>query len=465
MTGSGTRAAPRHRGDAGDSHLRVARRVAAETFGPPEERPFSIRYWDGSFERAASAGASRFTLVIRRPGALRAMLLPPSQLALGEAFLRGDIDLEGDLEAAAPIARAVAHRLADPRRIVRLTGLLLRLPSSGSTSAAHARRRPRLWGRRHSQHRDAAAIRHHYDVGNEFYQLWLDSQTVYSCGYFPPGVEDVDAAQAAKLDYICRKLRLRPGERLLDIGCGWGALVRHAVRRYGVEAVGITLSPAQAELATRRTAKDGLGDRCRVEVRDYRDLPNRPAFDKIASVGMFEHVGRARLPGYFATAFRVLRPGGLFLNHGIIDLEAAQHQSVGTRLRQWFWREGRFLQRYVFPDGQLVPLAEVVRAAEHVGFESRDVESLREHYVLTLRHWVQRLEAREREAVALVGEATFRVWRLYLAASAQAFATGRIGVVQLLLSKPRVGAAGAMPLTRHDLYLDPQPERVEAWTR
>lgn len=446
--------------------LRIARRVAAETFGPPQERPFSIRYWDGSSERAATTAASTFTLVIRRPGALRGMLLPPSQLALGEAFLRGDIDLEGDLEAAAPIARVVADRLSSPRRLTRLIRLLLRLPRSQRTGAAAGpRHRIRLWQRRHGQRRDAAAIRHHYDVGNEFYQLWLDSQTVYSCAYFPPGVADLETAQVAKLDYICLKLRLRPGERLLDIGCGWGALIRHAVRRYGVEAVGITLSPEQAQLAARRIAEDGLGDRCRVELLDYRALPDRPAFDKIASVGMAEHVGRARLPGYFATAFRVLRPGGLFLNHGIIDLEAARHRSVHTRLRQWVWREGRFLQRYVFPDGELTPLARMVGSAERAGFESRDVESLREHYVLTLRHWVRRLEARKREAVALVGEARFRVWRLYLAASAHAFATGRIGVVQLLLSKPPVGAAGVTPLTRHDLYLAAQPELVEAWSR
>ena len=449
-----------------DPHLRIARRVVAETFGLPQERRFSVRYWDGSSERAASGPDSAFTLVIRRPGALRGMLFPPSQLAFGEAFLRGDIDLEGDLEAAAPIARVVADRLSSPRRLARLVRLLLRLPPSGRTEvAARPRHRSRHWQRRHSPRRDAAAIRHHYDVGNAFYQLWLDSQTVYSCGYFPPGVEDLDAAQTAKLDYICRKLRLRPGERLLDIGCGWGALVRHAVRRYGVEAVGITLSPAQAELAARRIADDRLGDRCRVEVLDYRDLPDRPVFDKIASIGMVEHVGRGRLPGYFATAYRALRPGGLFLNHGIIDLEAARHQSVRTRLRRWFWQEGRFLQRYVFPDGELVPLAQVVRAAEHAGFETRDAESLREHYVLTLRHWVRRLEAGEREAVALAGEARFRVWRLYLAASAHAFATGRIGVVQLLLSKPPVGAAGVTPLTRHDLYLDAQPELVEAWSR
>lgn len=447
-----------------DRFLGIARRVAEEIFGPPQQRGFSIRYWDGFLEQGASGARAPLTLVIRHPSALRAMLLPPSELAFGQAFLCGHVELEGDVEAAAPIARLAAARLSS-RRLVRLVGLLLRLPAGGRAPEHPVRRRPRRWSRRHTRSRDAAAIRHHYDVGNEFYQLWLDPQTVYSCGYFSPGVEDLAAAQVAKLDHICRKLRLRPGERLLDIGCGWGALIRHAVRCYGAEAVGITLSPAQAELAARRVAEDRLGDRCRVELRDYRDLPDRPAFDKIASVGMFEHVGRARLPGYFATAYRALRPGGLFLNHGIIDLEGARADGLRSRLRQWLWREGRFFERHVFPDGELVPLAELVRAAEKTGFESRDVESLREHYVLTLRHWVRRLEAREREAVALVGDATFRVWRLYLAASAHAFATGRIGVVQLLLSKPPVGASGVTPLTRHDLYLDARPELVEAWTR
>jgi cyclopropane-fatty-acyl-phospholipid synthase len=288
---------------------------------------------------------------------------------------------------------------------------------------------------------------------------------VYSCAYFPPGVESLDAAQTAKLDYICRKLRLRPGERLLDIGCGWGALIRHAVRSYGVEAVGITVSPAQAALASRRIAEAGLADRCRVELRDYRDIGDQPAFDKVASVGMVEHVGRARLARYFAKAFQVLRPGGLFLNHGIVDLETARPLSRHRRLRQLVWREGRFLQRRVFPNGELVPFAEVVRAAERAGFETRDAESLREHYVHTLRRWVRRLEARKDDAVALVGEATFRVWRLYMSAAAANFAQGRIGLVQLLVSKAPAEGTDVLPQTRDELYLSPWPERQPALSR
>jgi cyclopropane-fatty-acyl-phospholipid synthase len=445
--------------------IALAQHLMREVFGPPGHRPLAIRYWDGSSEGGVAGPVARCTLVLRHPGALRAMLLPPSELAFAEAYLRDDIDLEGDVEAAAPAARLAAERLSSPGRLARVMRLLLRLAPGARSPRRPLRRGPASLGRRHSRDRDALTIRHHYDVGNEFYQLWLDAQSVYSCAYFPPGVDDLDAAQTAKLDYLCRKLRLRPGERLLDIGCGWGALVRHAVRRYGVEAVGITVSPAQAEWASRRIAEDQLGDRCRVQLRDYRDLPDHPVFDKVASIGMFEHVGRTRLPEYFARAYEALRPGGLFLNHGIVDLELAQPGGLSTRLRRWLWREGRFIRRYVFPDGELVPLARVVQAAEQAGLETRDAESLREHYVLTLRHWVQRLEAREDEAIALVGEPTFRVWRLYLAASASAFADGRIGVVQLLFSKPRTGAVEAVPLTRHDLYLDARPELREAWTR
>ena len=428
----------------------IARQVAAELFGPPGQRGFAIRYWDGIEESGPQNGS--FTLILRHGGALRTMLLPPSEVALGKAFLWGDVDLEGNLEAAVAAGHAVADRLTSPRRLARVVRLALRLPVAGRRSRTHecpASTR----GRRHSRERDAAAIRYHYDAGNEFYRLWLDREMVYSCGYFPQGIRDLDAAQAAKLDYICRKLRLREGERLLDVGCGWGALIRHAARCYGVEAVGITLSPAQAELASRRIAEEGLGARCRVETRDYRDLASLPVFDKVASIGMVEHVGRGRLAGYFAAVDRVLRPGGLFLNQGIVDLENARSRSLPTRLRRRLWREGGFIQRYVFPDGEVVPLADLLRAAEAAGFESRDVESLREHYALTLRHWRRRLEAREPEAVALMGNVSVRIWRLYLAASAHAFATERLGVVQLLLSKSQAGVA-RVPLTRDDLYAD-----------
>ncbi|MGH8631433.1 MAG: class I SAM-dependent methyltransferase, partial [Burkholderiales bacterium] len=262
----------------------------------------------------------------------------------------------------------------------------------------------------------------------------------------------LDTAQEAKLEHSCRKLRLAPGERLLDIGCGWGGLILHAAQRYGVHALGITLSEPQARLARERLAAAGLSDRCQVEVRDYRQLGGDEAFDKVVSIGMVEHVGRARLAEYFTQAYRVLRPGGLFLSHGIVTMAGARPKTVATRVKDWAWRGRGFIKNYVFPDSELLPLGEHVLAAERAEFESRDAESLREHYALTLRHWVRRLEANRDEAVRLVGEATYRVWRLYLSGSAHAFARGRIGVEQLLLAKPDAGGRSGVPLTRGDLY-------------
>jgi cyclopropane-fatty-acyl-phospholipid synthase len=306
--------------------------------------------------------------------------------------------------------------------------------------------------RRHSPRRDQKAVRFHYDVGNEFFGLFLDKRMVYSCAYFKTGNESLDEAQEAKLEHTCRKLRLASGESLLDIGCGWGGMIIHAAQHHGVQALGITLSENQAQFARERIAGLGLSDRCRVEVRDYRQLGNHEPFDKIVSIGMVEHVGRRRLAEYFAQAYHVLRPGGLFLSHGIVTVDGARPKPLMRRLSDWAWRGRGFIERYVFPDSELLPLGEHVLAAERAGFESRDAESLREHYALTLRHWVRRLEANRDEALRLAGDATYRVWRLYMSASAHQFATGRINVEQLLLAKPLKSGASRLPLTRDDLY-------------
>jgi cyclopropane-fatty-acyl-phospholipid synthase len=382
------------------------------------------------------------------------MLLPPTELALSESYIFGDIDVEGDIEAAANLGDIAATRLKSPRALFRLARHVLALPRDEKREAddVAARLSSQLSGPRHSTKRDRDAVRFHYNVGNAFYALWLDARMVYSCGYFAHGDDDLDRAQESKLDLICRKLRLAPGERLLDIGCGWGGLIMHAAKRYGVLALGITLSEAQAELARERIAAAGLSDRCRVELRDYRQLASDPAFDKIASVGMVEHVGRKRLDEYFASAFAALRPGGLFLNHGIISIDASRPASVASRAAGKLWRRGEFIDRYVFPDGELVPSALHIATAERSGFELRDVESLREHYTLTLRHWIRRLESRHDEAVALVGEPTYRVWRLYMSASAYGFRTGRIGIIQSLLAKPHCDGRVELPRTRADLY-------------
>jgi cyclopropane-fatty-acyl-phospholipid synthase len=380
------------------------------------------------------------------------MLLPPSELHLGEAYVRGDVDIEGDIEAAAGLAEQLRDRLGTPREIARIAACASHLPRDDSGHEETHRRREhlRVVGHKHSPRRDREAVRSHYDVGNDFYSLWLDRSLVYSCAYFPDGSEDLDTAQQAKLDHLCRKLRLAPGERLLDIGCGWGGLIRHAAANYGVEALGITLSERQAALAREKIRADGLERRCRVEVRDYRDFPPGTTFDKVVSVGMFEHVGRAKLPNYFRQAARLTKPGGLFLNHGIVR---ARDRDEGWRrwLRRALWSEGKFSDRYVFPDGELVPLDEAVRDAEGAGLETRDVETLRDHYALTLRQWVRRLEGARDAAEKMVGSQSYRVWRLYMAASAYAFASGKLSLAQVLLGSPDEHGHVEIPRSRADI--------------
>lgn len=432
-----------------DDTLATARAVLREIFGPPEARTFSVRFWDGTTEGPPEDDAE-FTLVLKHPGSLRRMLLPPSEIAIGEAFLRDDFDVAGSLEAATGLDEVVKTSLRSPARLARLVRLLRSLPDGPDDETG--RKVARLDGQRHSVERDRVAVRAHYDVGNDFYRLWLDRNMVYSCAYFRDESDDLDTAQEAKLDHICRKLRLKPGERFLDIGCGWGSLVMYAAERYGVEATGITLSEPQAALAQERIAAAGLADRCRIEVRDYRELPPATGFDKVASIGMVEHVGRSRLPTYFREVFRLLEPGGLFLNHGIVELPGSKPRGLSSIPTNLIWRPRSFIDRHVFPDGELIPYGELVLAAERSGFETRDVESLREHYALTLRHWVRRLESCREEAIALVGEPTYRVWRLYMSGSARAFATARLNVVQTLLGKPDQNGRTSVPLTRADLY-------------
>ncbi|MDB4916463.1 MAG: SAM-dependent methyltransferase [Gemmatimonadetes bacterium] len=445
-------------GPSGDEALEHARAITALIFGPPGTRPFSIRYWTGLAERAAQ-DVSPFTIVVQRPGALRRMLLPPNELSIIEAVLSGDVDIEGDIERAMDLGDSINAQLRSASVLLTLTRHLLALPRQDPAASVRELRSEHTVGRAgglHEPERDRAAIRYHYDVGNDFYSLWLDRRMLYSCAYFADGSDpdgELEDAQLAKLDLICRKLRLRPGDRLLDVGCGWGALIMHATRRYGVTALGITLSDAQAQLARERIAAEGLGDRCRVELRDYRALGDLPPFDKISSVGMVEHVGVENLPTYFDALYRALRPGGLLLNHGIVSVSAARPTSQWDWLERRLWKRDAFLDQYVFPDGRLGPLSAVIAGAERVGFETRDVESLREHYALTLRAWLTRLMHHRAEAVALTDERTFRIWRLYMAGSAYGFASGRLNIVQTLLGKPEADGHSGLPLRRNDLLL------------
>jgi cyclopropane-fatty-acyl-phospholipid synthase len=399
------------------------------------KRNFQVRLWDGTTWGAEEQ--PRFALVLKHPGALRAMFSRPSELTLGEAYIYDDFDVEGDIEAAFELAD---YLLEQERNLGTSFDLAKRLSKLPVNSGAHKNRRSANFiGSVHSRDRDRQAITYHYDLPAEFYALWLDQRMVYSCAYFATPEEDLDSAQERKLDYVCRKLRLRRGERLLDIGCGWGGLIMHAAAHYGVEAVGVTLSVPQAELARQRLRESGLNDRCRVEISDYRDIEHGRPYDKIVSVGMFEHVGEAFLPEYFSRAYELLRPGGIFLNHGIAY--SATYRRHGPS----------FSDRYVFPDSDLVPINATIRAAELSGFEVRDAESLREHYALTLHNWVQRLEAHAEEARRITDDTTYRIWRLYMAGAAHRMRRNRLNVYQTLLAKPLNGRSG-LPLTREDWY-------------
>ena len=441
-------------GNGTDGALRHSREVLAELFGPPADREFAVRYWDGTVEQGRRAPAP-FTFRIERPGALRRMLLPPNELSIIEAYLSGDVDIEGRVEDAATLGDAINKRVRSAGTLASIVKHVLALPKSEAVKAVRAARAEHSVervGEQHEKERDRAAVQYHYDVGNDFYSLWLDERMVYSCAYFETPDRSLDEAQLAKLELVCRKLRLRPGERLLDVGCGWGALIMHAARQHGVTALGITLSENQAKLARERIDAAGLADRVKVEIRDYRDIAHPESFDKISSIGMVEHVGIAKLPVYFAALYRALAPRGLLLNHGIVSLGAARPKSWRNRLEARLWRRNAFIEQYVFPDGQLVPLHAVIGAAEGAGFETRDAESLREHYAMTLRHWTSRLTTNAARAIAIAGERRYRVWRLYMAASAHAFASGSINIVQTLLSKRDAEGTAALPLTRADIY-------------
>jgi cyclopropane-fatty-acyl-phospholipid synthase len=428
-------------------------RIASDLFDS-ESRSFAVRLWNGAVLPPRRDEGIRGTVVLRTERAVEALLPPAAEVRLAEAFLDGALELEGDaiglIEAAA--------RWTGPR-----PSLSTVLPALALVARRALRREPRaplearMRGRLHSVGRDRDAVRHHYDVSDAFYRLFLDEGMVYSCAYFPSGGERLEDAQHAKLDLVCRKLALAGGERFLDVGCGWGALVEHAGARYGARAVGITVSATQLAYARDRLAR--LGPRAEVGVRedDYRTFRSEAPFDKVASVGMMEHVGRARLDAYFAAIHRLLRPGGLFLNHAIAEA------GDGAPTLPWAGqRGGGFIWRYIFPDGELVRISEVVAAAERAGFEVRDVECLREHYAETLAAWLARLEARFREAVEIAGERRARLYRLYLAASAVGFRIGRTSVYQLLAAKRTATGRAEVARSRAAWYDDAPAPRGAA---
>jgi cyclopropane-fatty-acyl-phospholipid synthase len=417
----------------------------------PEPRNFALHLWDGTVLPAE--GEPRFSIAIRSPAVLRAMFRPPMEKSLANAYLSGGLDVEGDLSAVYPIVDACRKRLSSAADFLALARLWRALPR-GDAGITNATAPIRLAGRRHSQERDSDAIRYHYDLGNDFYALFLDSRMVYTCAYYPTGREDLETAQLLKLDLVCRKLRLQPGERLLDLGCGWGGLLIHAAERYGVYGVGITLSRSQQEFAQQRVAAAGLSDRIEVRLADYRTLEGE-TFDKAASIGMLEHIGRSQLAEYFTTVYEVMKPGGLLLNHGMSRHAVQPRTGLRGVLLDPINRliVGRSpVGEAVFPDAELIPVSEVNLAAERARWEVRDVEALREHYATTARHWVLNMQAKEEEAIRLVGRSTYRLWLMFLAGNAHRLDSGQVGVNQTLLAKLDTGGRAAVPPSRQDLY-------------
>src|SRR5271156_636886 len=416
-----------------ENHVELSLSILRDFFGDAFARDFSVRLWDGTCVR--SSGPEQFIFRVNAPYALRAAFMPPLDLNPGRAFVHEFIDCDGDVEAVvAAVERASALLPA-----WRMAALALKVamlppePREGDGTVAQLR------GKAHTPGRDREAVGYHYDQPASFYRTFLDENLVYSCAYFSRGeAMTLDEAQIAKLDHVLTKLRVAPGDRLLDIGCGFGALAIRAAERFGASVTGITLSRTQHEEARRRVGERGLDDRVSIELRDYRELDGR-RYDKVTSVGMVEHVGRERLNDYFRLIFKLLRPGGLFLNHGIAD------QSP----KRTGYRAGSdFIGRYVFPDGDLVPIGQLLSSAERAGFEVRDVESLREHYAKTLRTWHERLLRNAGAAIAASSETTLRIFNLYLAGSAHGFAAGRMNVFQTLLVKPYEDGHIDLPATR-----------------
>ena len=433
-------------------HEHATRRVDHDQYAPPEPSsvaatlrplvenmlgtlPIRIEFWDGS----GLGPSGPTTLQVRSPDAIRRILWAPGELGVGRAFVAGDIDFRGDIFELIAALRPAGIRLRHATRALpaaaaaaRQLGLVAGpLPPPAEEARPH-------W-QRHSKRRDAEAIRHHYDVGNDFYRIVLGPAMTYSCARFVDPSATLEEAQAAKHELICRKLDLhqRGGMRLLDVGCGWGSMAMHAAHHHGAHVVGITISREQAEMARRRVREAGLDHLVEIRLQDYRDLAGEQ-FDAISSIGMFEHVGKRRTGEYFSILRSLLVPRGRLLNHAISSVGGSK---LGTRT---------FIYRYVFPDGELIDVADVAAAMQGAGFEIRDVESLREHYAKTLRHWVANLEADWASAESLVGEARARVWLLYMAASAIGFEDGGISIHQTLGVVPDEHGTSGMPPTRRD---------------
>jgi cyclopropane-fatty-acyl-phospholipid synthase len=388
-------------------------------------RPFGLRFWDGSGVRATEPDAPMFTF--RSPRALAHVIRAPGELGLGRAYVEGLLEVD-DLDAALRIVDTFEPPSLGIRTQARLAGAVVR-----ATGLVIPPRPPeaelRLRGERHTLARDRRAVRYHYNAGNEFFALFLDRSMTYSCALFSRGATTLEEAQAAKLELVCTKLALQPGERVLDVGCGWGSFAIHAAKHHGAQVLGVTLSEPQAELGRERAEAEGVSDLVEIRVADYREVKEKP-FDAIASIGMVEHVGEERIDLYAARLASLLRPGGRLLNHGIAKLQDFDAKD-----------EGAFSERFVFPDGVPLPLSRIGLALERAGLVTRHVEGLPGDYAETLRYWIANYESKYERAVALAGAERARIWRLYLRAARLGFVTGWASIYQVLAHRPEPGVA------------------------
>jgi cyclopropane-fatty-acyl-phospholipid synthase len=408
---------------------------------------FSVQFWDGS-DWQPSVGPTPFKLALKHPGALRAMFWPFSKIGLGESYIFDDFDVEGDIFAFTGWLRHLVGQLEN-RNLwdkLRLLRALMKLPRQRNSREMSRAGRPRESGQGIDD--DRRGISYHYDRPGDFYRLFLGPTMSYTCSYFHTANDDLDDAQQRKMDYICRKLRLRPGQKLLDIGCGWGGLLRHAVEHFGVTGVGVTLAGEQAKWAERVNLEAGLADRIRIVYCDYREMPFDSEFDAVSSVGMTEEVGRANLPVYLRGVWRALRHGGAYLHH-----------AINLRPYTPFPRWTPFARKYVFPNGDLQTLPFVVARAAEAGFEVRDVENLREHYILTLQNWVRRLEEQREKAIEITDTVTYRIYRIYMAGATMGFLSGVYQLNQCLFAKPHADGSADLPLTRAEWYVTPSTQQ------
>jgi len=432
-----------------DENKLAAARKIFEYVGEIINVRFSIRLWDGSIIPLGKNVDSEFFIAINGPGVIGALLRRPTYENLLLQYINGSVDIHGDLIDFVAVARKKrpTKKLKKINKFFLLRQALpLLLSFSEKTSVQHEYLYDEV-GRKESRRDNKKFIQFHYDISNNFYALFLGDEMQYSCGYFTDPDNSLDQAQYDKLDIICRKLRLKPEEKLLDIGCGWGGLICHAAQNYGVKAHGVTLSQKQFDYTAAKIKRLGIENRVTVELRDYSTLEG--TYDKIASIGMFEHIGLANMPKYFQKINSLLRDRGILLNHGI-----SRHAKPTRRAARKISPERRLLLKYIFPGSEIDNVGHTIDLLEINGFEVHDVEALREHYALTTRHWYKRLMARKEEAINFVGIEKFRIWALYLAGVSIGFTDGSIHICQIVATKHSAKGASGLPFTRADLYVN-----------